>query len=221
MTQGDPPRRVAVTVGLLLALSGAIHGLFEALQGAKPVIGLAVEAIGPEHRYWLHGNEPAFTLLPTHLAAGIAVIAVSLVVAVWVVTRLHRPGGPAGFLGLMLLLTLAGGGIGHIGFFLPTWGWATALPRPPKPWHQRLGQRGVARLWPAALVAAAISWLLAQHIAIYGRVPGIEDPDMILAVCWSFLAAALVFLNLAFPLALGARAVQSSGPVNAATPGSR
>lgn len=208
MKHVDPPRVVAVVLGLMFAFSGAVHGLFEALQGAKPVIGMTVEAIGPDHRYWLHGNEPAFTLLPTHLAAGVAVILVALAVAVWTVTRLHRRGGPAGYLVLMVLLTLVGGGIGHIAFFLPTWGWATALPRPPKPWHRRLGETRLPRSWPAALAAAVLSWLAAQHISVYGRVPGLTDPDAILAVCWGFLGAALVFINLAFPLALAARPAQ-------------
>ena len=217
----DPPRRVAVTFGLLFALSGAIHGLFETLQGTKPVVGMTVEAIGPEQRYWLHGNEPAFTLLPTHLSAGISVLAVALLVALWSVARIHRRGGPAGFLALMVLLTLVGGGIGHIAFFLPAWGWSTALPRPPKPWHHRLAGTGAARAWPLALIAGAASWLAAQHIAVFGWVPGLTDPEAIFAVCWGFLGAALVFLNLAFPLALAARAAQSSGSTSAATPGSR
>lgn len=220
----DPPRRVAVTFGLLFALSGAIHGVFEILQGARPVVGLTVEAIGPEQRHWVHGNEPAFTLMPTHAAAGIAVVIVALLVALWSLTRVHRRGGPAGFLALMVLLTLMGGGIGHIAFFLPAWGWMTALPRPPKPWHARLGRTGLARFWPLALGAGALAWLAAQHIAVYGRVPGLTDPDAILAVCWGCLAAALLCLNLAFPLALAARAAgsaQPSGSTSAATPGSR
>lgn len=217
----DPPRVVAVTFGLLLALSGAIHGVFELLQGAKPVTGMAVDAIGPDHRYWVHGNEPAVTLLPTHAASGAAVLVVALLVAVWVPTRLHKRRGPAGFLALMVALTAVGGGVGHIAFFLPTWGWSTALPRRPKPWHHRLGQTGAARLWPAVLGLTVVAWLVAQHIAVYGRVPGLTDPDAILYTCWAFLAAALLFLNLAFPLALAARATQSSGPLSAATPGSR
>lgn len=205
MTPYDPARIVAVTLGVLLAFSGAIHGLFETAQGAAPVVGWTVEAIGPAQRHWLHGNEPAFTVMPTHRAAGLAVLAVALGVAVWTLTRIHRPGGPAGFLALMLLLTLVGGGIGHIPLFLSTWGWSSALPRPPKPWHRRLGRTRLSRAWPGALAGAALSWLIAQHISVYGRVPGLADPDTILVVCWSFLGAALVLGNLAFPLALGAR----------------
>ena len=58
-------------LGLMLALGGIDHGIFETLQGFTPTPGLVIQAIGPLERYWVHGSEEAFTIIPNFLVTGI------------------------------------------------------------------------------------------------------------------------------------------------------
>ena len=62
------------TIGIIFGFGGISHGILEALQGNNPTGGLIIDAIGESHRRWLHGNEPAFTVIPNFLLTGIAAI---------------------------------------------------------------------------------------------------------------------------------------------------
>ena len=55
-------RITASTLGVFFGLfSGINHGIFEILQGNKPINGLVINAIGEMQRFWPEGTEPAFT----------------------------------------------------------------------------------------------------------------------------------------------------------------
>ena len=110
-------RTIAATLGVIFAISGMSHGLFEILQGNTPTNGAFIEAISESMRMWPHGNEMAFTLMPTFLIAGIASIAVSLTIIVWSLRYLHTRHGATIYLLLFVLLFLVGGGIAQVAFF--------------------------------------------------------------------------------------------------------
>ena len=57
-------RVIVSTLGVLFGISGMSHGFFETLQGNTPTNGLIIFAIGEANRMWIHGNKPAFTLIP-------------------------------------------------------------------------------------------------------------------------------------------------------------
>jgi len=191
-------RTITSILGLLLALAGFEHGLFETLQGSRPTGRWVIQAIGEAQRMWPHGTEEAFTLIPNFLLTGIAAMTVSLLIAAWSIWFSRKQHAAAVLLLLCVLLTLVGGGIGHIAFFTVVWAYATRINRPLTGWRKVLSGaagRTLARFWPYTLAAAGLCWLAAVEIAIFGWVPGLENPDTILAVCWCLLLAAWFLIH--------------------------
>ncbi len=189
-------RTSVATLGVILAVSGFNHGLFEVLQGSTPTPGLIIQAIGDAHQMWLYGTEEAFTIVPNFLVSGLLAMLASAALAAWSVGFVHTPRGALVFFLLFALLFLVGGGIAQVVFFIPAWLAARRIRRPLTWWQTVLPERvrpALARVWPAALTAGALSLLFALAIAVFGYVPGVSasNPDLILALCWLFLFAAL------------------------------
>ncbi len=199
---------VTLTVVALLAFAGFEHGLFEALQGNRPTGAPAgIQAIGDDIKWWEHGTEDAFTLVPSFLATGLAAMAVSVIIVIWALFFATRKRGVLVLLLLFILLVLVGGGIGFIPFFLVTCAYATRLTKLLSWWRKKLGagaRRFLAPLWPWALGFAAACWLVAIEIAVFGYFPGLTDADVILYVCWSFLLATMFFINISYISAFAA-----------------
>lgn len=187
-------RIIVSTLGLLLAVGGLDHGMFEILQGNQPTGGLFVHAIGPRQQMWAQGTEDAFTLLPTFLLSGVASIALSVLIAVWSAAFVQRRQGSSVLLALCILLFLSGGGVAQILFF--TLAWAVSL-RMEKPvlWVGRLLperlQRPMGRLWSVLLAVFVVIASMALAIAITGYVPGVHEPLRVLHMDWGLLAIAL------------------------------
>lgn len=192
---------ITKTIGILLAFAGFEHGLFEALQGYKSTDSNFIPAIGKEMQWWIHGSEDAFTLIPNYLITGICAMSVSIIIMIWSIFCLHKRNSTTIFLLLFILLVLVGGGIGFIPFFIVTWAYATRINKPLNLWKRWLKPKmrnNIAFLWPYALTATAICWLIAIEIAIFGYVPGVNNPNFKLAICWSFLFIALLLLNVSY-----------------------
>jgi hypothetical protein len=197
----EATRRVATALGMAYAVAGMVHGLFEVLQGNRPTGGVFIQAIGPEQLMWRHGTEDAFTLIPNFLASGIVAMAISVLIVAWCGLLLRGRHGRTGLLLLFVALTLAGGGIGHIIFYLTAWAYATRMNRP-LTWWKGVLQGGVrtllARVWLPALLASLALFLVGLVVSVFGVVPGMTDPDAILAVCWSLLLASLVLVHVTY-----------------------
>ena len=98
-------RITASTLGTLLGGAGIFnHGLFEILQGSTPTNGYFIEAIGETQRYWIHGTEAAFTLIPNFLITGICAVLIGLSVILWSIKYIHKDRGSTVFLLLMILI---------------------------------------------------------------------------------------------------------------------
>jgi hypothetical protein len=192
---------ITTTIGILLAFAGFEHGLFEVLQGYKPTGSNFISAIGKEMQWWVHGSEDAFTLIPNYLITGIFAMCVSIIIVIWSIFCLHKKKSITIFLLLFILLVLVGGGIGFIPFFIVTWAYATRMNKPLNQWKRWLKPKmrnNIAFLWTYALAATAICWLIAIEIAIFGYVPGVNNSDFKLGICWSFLFIALLLLNVSY-----------------------
>lgn len=192
-------RVIVSTLGVLLAVGGLDHGLFEALQGNAPTTGHLIRAIGPRQQMWTYGTEDAFTLLPTFLLSGITSIGLSLLIAIWAVGFVHRRHGSATFLLLSVMLFLSGGGVAQVVYF--TLAWAVSLRiHKPAAWINRLvpqsGRRAFGGLWPGCLAAFTLLSATALEIAITGYAPGLHNPELVLHFCWSLLAVGLCILLL-------------------------
>jgi len=194
-------RIIVSAVGIMLGIAGMNHGFFEILQGNTPTGSLIIQAIGDEQQMWIHGTEEAFTVVPNFLLTGILAISVSIAIMIWSVGFVHKKHGPTVFILLFVLLFLTGGGIGQIVFFIPTWLASTRINSPLTWWRKALPEkirRVLATLWPFSLSAVLICFLIALEIAVFGFVPGIENPDTALAICWSLLLAAWILLLFSF-----------------------
>jgi hypothetical protein len=194
--------RITTTVSaMMLALAGFEHGLFEALQGNKPTNGLFIQAIGDSMKWWKYGTEDAFTIVPNFMATGVLAMSVSTVIVIWSLFFLRKEHAARVLLLLFILLTLVGGGVGFIPFYLVTCAYASRMTSPLNWWRKVLPQRSrreVAAAWSPALIAATASWLIGLEIAIWGYIPGQFSAEATLNICWGFLLLAMVFINLTF-----------------------
>lgn len=202
-------------LGTTLAVGGFHHGLFEALQGSRPTPGLFIDSIGPDQRRWIHGSDPALTVVPNFLVTGLLSMTVSIVVVAWVWTGLRGARGPAVLLALFVVLTLVGGGIGHIPFFFALWGYSTHTRGSPAPHKNGLRarfRRFLGRGWVVWLALASSLLLIALELSVFA-LPGLPfDPDSLLVIIWWTLFASFVCLNAAY---LGAIARDAEGALTA------
>lgn len=206
---------ITAVLGITFAIAGMHHGLFETLQGYSSTGSPFIPSIGPAQQMWEHGTDEAFTVIPNFLITGIAAVVVSVAIvlgSLFLVRSLPsvvrgprfgvlRKSWPTVFLLLFLSLTLVGGGIGHIIFFLTAWGYATRMNKPMKWWRKTLsGNFGkiISAGWVYSLSFTSFCFIVALEISVFGFVPGMSNPDSILAVCWGFLLLALIFTNVTF-----------------------
>ena len=188
-------RSIVTTLGVLLGISGMNHGFFEALQGYIPTPGLIVQAIGSANRFWVHGTEEAFTIVPNFLITGLLAIMVGVAIIVWSIRFVHQKNGSRIFILLCILLFLVGGGIGQIIFFTLAWAVATRINRPLTGWRKILPERvrkALSTIWPVSLAVGSLLFSFALEIAIFGFVPGVADPEQRLYICWGLLGISLV-----------------------------
>ncbi len=98
----------AIALGVFTGIGGASHGPGEILQGNVAPDGLMIQA-------WPSltalGGEPAMTVIPSLLIAGILTLIVGAVVALWAAKSVERKYGGALLIALSLLLLIVGGGI--------------------------------------------------------------------------------------------------------------
>jgi hypothetical protein len=195
-------RITASVTGVLLGISGLInHGFFEVLQGNTPTDGFFIEAISEANRFWVHGTEAAFTLIPNFLVTGIFVVLVSLAIILWSIKYLQVKHGSTVFLSLLVVLTLVGGGIGYIVLFIPTWAYATRIDKSLDWWKKTFSARlrkTLSKLWMFGLAATSISWLIVMELGIFGYFPGQTNPDTVLIIVFVFLFSTVVLANFTF-----------------------
>jgi hypothetical protein len=194
-------RTNVAVLGTLFGLSGMSHGFFELLQGNVPTGGFYIFAIGEAQKMWLHGNEPAFTLIPNFLLTGLAAMLVGLAIIIWSLLFVQEKHGPTVFLLLFLLLLLVGGGVAQVLFFPFLWLVSTRIHQPLAWWRKVLPVRAretLAGLWPWSLIASAALLAFALEIATTGLVPGVRNPEIALAIMLICLSLELIAFPLAF-----------------------
>lgn len=192
---------IVATLGVIFGIGGMSHGFFEVLQGNTATNGYVIDAIGETNKMWLHGNEPAFTIIPNFLITGIAAILVGVAVIIWSAGFMHKKHASLIFLSLFILLFLVGGGIAQVIFFTIGWALSTRIRKPLNWWRKILSagmRRFLSKLWRPFLIASSLFILYTLQIAIFGFVPGVSDPDSISIVMVSTLGVGLILLILAF-----------------------
>ena len=192
---------IVTALGVIFGISGISHGFFEALQGNAYTQGLFISAIGIAQRMWLHGAEPAFTVIPNFLVTGIAAMLVGLAIIVWSFGFIHKKNGSTILLLLFIGLLLFGGGIAQILFFPWIWLVSTQINKPLTWWGRVLKgkfQVQLSKLWAVFLITNSTLLIFVLEVAITGYIPGIHDPDVVISVMLICLAAVVVLLPLTF-----------------------
>jgi len=175
-------RIIVTTIGVIFGFSGFNHGFFEFLQGSTPTNGLVIQAIGEAQRFWVYGTEEAFTLIPNFLISGLLSMILGLTIIVWSIWFIQTKHGRTIFLILFILLFLVGGGIGQIVFFIPAWAFATRMNKPLTWWRKVLPKSiwlFLSKLWIITLTLASMAILIGLEIAVFGFIPGINNPENI------------------------------------------
>ena len=189
------------TLGTIFGISGMSHGFFETLQGNVPTGSIFIYAIGEAQKMWPHGNEPALTLLPTFLLAGISSMIVGLAIILWSLGFVPKKNGSTVFILLFIVLLLVGGGVAQILFFPFIWLVSTRINQPLAWWQKILPvqiQKLFAQWWPWSLVISAGLLVFALEIATTGFVPGVNDPEVALSVMLFCLGMEVIALPLTF-----------------------
>jgi len=193
-------RIVASTFGVIVGIAGLEHGLGEALQGnvapgANPIQSWPNAAV-----FKILGGEPAMTLLPSMLLAGILTILVSILVIAWSLGFMRtKIASPILFL-LSIVLLLTGGG-----YAPPVLGVLTALcalliPAPVGWLHAHVPsavQNGAGILWQWVFGVCLVLWFyLFPGSIILAFLFGLNDPQLI--VPFGFWALGLLVVTFLF-----------------------
>lgn len=188
------PTTVAV-FGVLVGLAGAEHGVGEVLQGSTRPPGLVIKSWPDAAAFDVVDGEPALTVIPNLLVAGILTLAVSMVVIVWSVRRIGRPVNGWQLIALSAALLLLGGGFGPpvMGFIV---GGAAVRAGRQGRYQRRATAALLARWWPLLVVAATAGYLaLVPGTVLLSHYAGITSPGLVLALAgfsFSTLVLALI-----------------------------
>jgi hypothetical protein len=155
-------RIVAASLGIVAGIAGLEHGYFEILQGSTRPDGVMIVSMGPPcvpEEVW-NACEPAMTVIPNLLVAGILTVVLSVLIIIWSAAFVQRKHGGLVLILLSIASLLSGGG-----FFPPLIGiiGGAAGTQINKPLAGKPGSitRFAAKLWPWPLVLLMV-WLLGQ-----------------------------------------------------------
>ncbi|MDA3810399.1 MAG: hypothetical protein PF518_08730 [Spirochaetaceae bacterium] len=104
-------KSLATSLCILSGIASIIHGFFEVLQGNVSIKAGRILAIGPSHRFWEFGGEPALTIIPNYLITGIFSIAISITLFIWAFAFIDKKHNITGLIVLTILMLLFGGGL--------------------------------------------------------------------------------------------------------------
>jgi hypothetical protein len=150
-------------LGVIVAAAGAEHGVGEILQGPGRPAGVMIESWPDTRAFEALAGEPAMTIMPNLLVAGLTTLVLAAALAAWSIWFIDRRHGAVGLLVLSAALLLAGGGLSPpvLGAIL-----AIAAARLGAPVRREPGivSRRLASVWAWLLGAAVLGYL--------GLVPG-------------------------------------------------
>jgi hypothetical protein len=193
---------VVSTFGALFGLGGIEHGIGEMLQGNVAPSGVMIESWPGSAFYRTLAGEPALTVVPNLLAAGMLTVLVSLLFLVWSTLFVTRRHGGLVMIGLAVVMLLVGGGIGPplIGILLGAV--ATRIGTPLPWWRAHLPpglRRVLARLWPWLYGAGLVCWLaVLPGIPLLDYAAGVDGTAALPALIFAAFSLLLLMIVAAF-----------------------
>jgi len=193
-------------LGIVIGVSGAIHGVHSILKGNTPTGGMLLPAIG------------AFTIVQNYLITGILAVGLGMAVVVWAIAFIDRRHGPAVFVALSVGLFLVGGGIAEVAFILLTALLATRIHHPLDRWQRAAGNRfglALSRLWPYAITLAFSVFLIGYSIWLFVLPPGeVRQIGPLHYLTWASLIIGFILLLLVVPCGFMRDVQQRATPDN-------
>ena len=183
---------VVRVLGLIVAFAAVEHGVGEIAQGPVNPGSLAIESWPGTQPFEIVSGEPAMTILPNLLVAGLVTVILGGLFAAWAWDAAARPHGGPGLIALSALLLLVGGG-----FAPPIMGVILGVSLLWQPRGQVTGRRATfARAWRPLLVITVLAYL--------SLVPGLVALSAVIDT--DLTAAAIVLPLVAFGGLLGSLA---------------
>ncbi len=208
-------RIFASTFGAFMALAGVEHGIGEALQGRSAPSSIMIQSWPDAPFFRFVSGEPAMTIMPNLLVAGILTILVSLALLVWAILFVQRKNGGLVMILISLALLLAGGGIFPPILLMITGIVATRIHSPLNWWTTHLSpatRHTLANLWPWFFTACFITWpgaLLGP--GLLGYYFGVNNPALIMMILFLALGFLLVTVFTGFAYDIRGQVGSSSG----------
>jgi hypothetical protein len=194
------------TFGTIMALAGIEHGIGEILQGNVAPSSVMIQS-WPESEFFLSlSGEPAMTVIPNLLAAGILTVIASLALLIWSILFVHRKNGGWVMILLSLAMLLVGGGIFPPIFGILIGATAIRMNKPgssPSNYGAEKSRRLLATLWPWSYTLCIFAWFaLLPGIPILEYFFGVENPVIVLVILVFALGSLLlnIFSSFAFDL---------------------
>jgi hypothetical protein len=206
LTMKNPLLFTIAIFSSLFGFSGIEHGFFEILQGNTKPNGFIISAIGPLQRFWLHGTETAFTLIPNFQITGIIAIITSICVIIWSLYFLRNKYSWIILLFLSVAQFLTGGGFAQIFLSVVLSITAAGLYRPRKFWKEYISEKFrlfLSFLWNITFLLFIAIFIISMEMAVFGLPYGKTNPEMIYGVMMSFsyIMIILFCLSLVFAYA--------------------
>lgn len=204
-TSNKATKTYASTLGILVGLAGIEHGILEVLQGNIRPDSVMIDAIGPEQKLWELSTETALTIIPNFLISGILSITLGVLVTFWAYAYVDRKYGAFVMLFLSIALFLVGGGFAPILLTILAFIAAIRIHKPPKLWNDLMPatfRNLVAKLWPWTLAVAAIAFVVAVEIAVFGDpILSLVGADTAYSIQWFLGITMLILAIMALPAA--------------------
>jgi len=189
-------RIITSTMGVIMGLGGIEHGIGEILQGNHMPPEIVIASWPGSEFFQIVAGEPAMTIVPNFLAAGILTVLFSLIFLFWAVLFIDRKQGGLVLVALSIAMLLVGGGFGPpiIGILIGAA--ATRINSPLIGWRAHLStgfQNFIRAFWPYLFCACVLDWLLLfPGLSILSYYLGLNDPDIIPVLFFSALGLLLL-----------------------------
>jgi len=177
--------------GLLIAISGSIHGIYSIIKGNISTHGMLLADIG------------AFTVIQNYLITGILAVSVGTLIFLWTIFYIRSKIGPLIFILLSIALFLFGGGFAQIPGIVLTWALSTRIHRPLSFWEKlttiRIRKR-LSKFWAYFLLIGFTVFIIGYSIWLFVLPPGeAREIGTMQYICWYSLAIGFILLLLAVP----------------------
>jgi hypothetical protein len=193
--------KITITLGVFLSITALLHGILELTSGTKPIHSYFFNVIDDQFVSWKFGSLKAFSIFSTYRITALNTILLSITIIAFCIFGLPKMKRPTVLLVLFLALTVSGGGLIIIPFYLTAWGYATLTNKKLSKWNAYIPikiQSAIKKLWPYSLIASIIFWSLAILIIIVGKYPGKNSEEELLSTLASYFFISFILIHASY-----------------------